>query len=180
MADVNINYKGSTLTEMNDSGTKTLKTSGTYCEDDISVVYTKPIAAVTSKYFDVTVSTKVSGSWQTLVNADSDIAAHCNDDSFGFAWHCLSAPSKAVSVRGGLYSNSPLSYYDSAHTRPYYGFYTRTNSSSVGAAAMLENKPTVETAAQGAAFVNTDGSIKIYGSSAYPILAGTYQISVWW
>lgn len=41
MADVEVSYKGSTIATMNASGTKTLETSGKYCEDDITVQYTK-------------------------------------------------------------------------------------------------------------------------------------------
>lgn len=42
MSEVNINYKGSTIASMDASGTKTLQTSGKYCEDDVEVVYTRP------------------------------------------------------------------------------------------------------------------------------------------
>ena len=42
MADVSIQYKGSAIAEMSESGTKTLETGGTYCEDDITVSYTQP------------------------------------------------------------------------------------------------------------------------------------------
>ena len=42
MADVTLTYKGSTIAEMNDTGSKTLKTSGKYCEGDIGVSYVKP------------------------------------------------------------------------------------------------------------------------------------------
>lgn len=42
MADVTITYKGSTLATMDASGSKTLKTEGKYCEDDIEVEYVKP------------------------------------------------------------------------------------------------------------------------------------------
>lgn len=45
MADVTINYKGSKIAEMSSSGTKTLKTSGTYCEGDVSVNYVKTPAS---------------------------------------------------------------------------------------------------------------------------------------
>ena len=38
---VNIKYKGSTIAELTESGTKTLKTSGKYCEADIVVENTK-------------------------------------------------------------------------------------------------------------------------------------------
>ena len=42
MADVTLTYKGSTIAEMNNTGTKTLKTAGKYCEGDIGVSYVKP------------------------------------------------------------------------------------------------------------------------------------------
>ena len=42
MSDLIINYKGQPIVEMTESGTKTLKTAGKYCEGDISVEYAKP------------------------------------------------------------------------------------------------------------------------------------------
>ena len=42
MADLTIKYKGNPIVELSESGTKTLKTAGKYCEDDISVEYAKP------------------------------------------------------------------------------------------------------------------------------------------
>ena len=39
---VNIKYKNNSIAELSDTGTKTLKTAGKYCEDDISVEYAKP------------------------------------------------------------------------------------------------------------------------------------------
>lgn len=45
MADVTIKYKGEMIAEMGERGGKTLNTKGTYCEDDIEVLYSakKPI-----------------------------------------------------------------------------------------------------------------------------------------
>ena len=42
MADITIGYKGATIAEISATGTTTLGTSGKYCEDDISIAYTKP------------------------------------------------------------------------------------------------------------------------------------------
>ena len=42
MADLTIKFKGNSIAELSESGTKTLKTAGKYCEGDISVEYTKP------------------------------------------------------------------------------------------------------------------------------------------
>lgn len=41
MADLEVTYKGNTILEMNESGTKSLDTSGKYCEDDITIDFTK-------------------------------------------------------------------------------------------------------------------------------------------
>ena len=42
MADLTIKFKGNPIAELSESGTKTLKTAGKYCEDDIKVEYAKP------------------------------------------------------------------------------------------------------------------------------------------
>lgn len=44
MADVSISYKGNEIASMNATGVKTLLTSALFCEDDITVTYTKPSA----------------------------------------------------------------------------------------------------------------------------------------
>ena len=41
MADVDISYKGNVIASLDDTGTTTLETAGMYCEDDITVAYTK-------------------------------------------------------------------------------------------------------------------------------------------
>ena len=41
-AEVSISYKNSVISEMSESGTKTLETGGTYCEDDITITYDRP------------------------------------------------------------------------------------------------------------------------------------------
>lgn len=47
MSDVLINYKGASIATLDDTGTKTLLTSGKYCEGDIEVAYAKPISVDT-------------------------------------------------------------------------------------------------------------------------------------
>ena len=41
MADVTLKYKGATIGELSESGSKTLKTAGKYCEADILLEYVK-------------------------------------------------------------------------------------------------------------------------------------------
>lgn len=53
MADVEIAYKGSTIATMDDSGTKTLLTNSTWCEDDITIQYTKSGGGGTAKTVNI-------------------------------------------------------------------------------------------------------------------------------
>lgn len=71
MSEVNINYKGSKIAGMDASGTKTLLTSGKYCEGDISVEYTQP-STPTPSYQSKTKSYTPSETAQSeTVTADS-------------------------------------------------------------------------------------------------------------
>lgn len=47
MADVEITYNNNKIVELSESGIKTLKTAGKYCEDDIVLEYVKPAASST-------------------------------------------------------------------------------------------------------------------------------------
>ena len=73
MADLTVRYKGNPITELSESGTKTLKTAGKYCEDDISVEYAKPAGGGSS--FAETIVTDVMenhivvSSWSPSVTA---------------------------------------------------------------------------------------------------------------
>lgn len=71
MSEVNINYKGTKIAGMDASGTKTLLTSGKYCEGDISVEYTQP-STPTPQYQSKTKSYTPSETAQSeTVTADS-------------------------------------------------------------------------------------------------------------
>ena len=50
MSDLTIKYKGNPIVVLTESGTKTLKTAGKYCEDDISVEYAKPAGGNAEMY----------------------------------------------------------------------------------------------------------------------------------
>lgn len=72
---VSVKYKGNVIAEMEDSGTKTLKTSGTYCEGDITIEHTATAAEPVEervKRWDITVTSGVpsSGAILTLMTDD--------------------------------------------------------------------------------------------------------------
>lgn len=81
MADVTIKYKGANIATMDASGTKTLETSGKYCEGDVQVVYADPEKPTQSKTVTPTASgfTVSPDSGKVLssvvVNGDADLIA---------------------------------------------------------------------------------------------------------
>lgn len=76
MPDVTISYKGSQIASMDASGIKTLLTEGKYCEDDITVSYTRYSPNLQSKQVSPTTSSQTvspdngyDGLSQVTVNA---------------------------------------------------------------------------------------------------------------
>ena len=71
MADLTIKFKGQSIAEMTESGTKTLKTAGKYCEDDISVEYAKPAGGggFAETICEVAGNNNVSSNWSPSVTA---------------------------------------------------------------------------------------------------------------
>ena len=69
MADVSITYKGTSIATMYASGTKTLETSGKYCEGDITVAYTRPSSGITP-----------SGSISITTNGIHDVTNYASAD----------------------------------------------------------------------------------------------------
>ena len=79
MADLTVRYKGNPIVEMTESGTKTLKTAGKYCDADISVEYAKPAGGGGSGFAETIVTDAienhiVSSDWSPSVTAVEEIA----------------------------------------------------------------------------------------------------------
>ena len=76
MSDITIGYKGSTIGTLDATGTKTLLTSGKYCEDDIDIAYVKPTAPAPANLItngDFSVAGATTDGWSST-NAQSSIA----------------------------------------------------------------------------------------------------------
>ena len=74
MADLTIKFKGQPIVEMTDTGTKTLKTAGKYCEGDISVEYAKPAGGSGGSFAETIVTDVIANhivvsSWSPSVTA---------------------------------------------------------------------------------------------------------------
>lgn len=74
MADVTISYKGNEIATMSDSGVKTLLTGSAFCEDDITVSYTKPSGGggATTVSFDNDCIFKSGGSYISYIDGNGD------------------------------------------------------------------------------------------------------------
>lgn len=84
MPDVSIKYGGEVIATMDGTGTKTLKTGGRYCADDVAVEYTVPELPANRqncKSWLVAVPTAVARQYVSVVSNDPDVAAHRADGS---------------------------------------------------------------------------------------------------
>ena len=86
MSDITIGYKGNTIGTMDATGTKTLLTSGKYCEDDIEIAYVKPTASIPTNMItngDFSVSGATTDGWSsnyakgTVSIADGKLVLSC-------------------------------------------------------------------------------------------------------
>lgn len=123
MADVTVKYKGNVIAEMSEESTKTLKTSGKYCEGDISVSYTPPAGSgeteeVRSKVYTFTLAKK-SG-WVELVTLDADVLAHINDATLKVML-CINDAYSYVNYSGCCYVATNTAFAKSS-SYPVYGY----------------------------------------------------------
>lgn len=179
MADVTINYKGSKIAELSASGTKTLKTSGTYCEGDVSVSYTKPtFNGVNGKLYNLTLS-KTSG-WVLLTTLDQVVLDHINDANFAVTLMCTTAYE---------YVNYTMNFATATNTQigqagnyPAYGVSARQTSTSAVSQYVTYYKPNktdTNTSLGGFAFRVTSGKYYIYPLDGY-VRAGSYRLMFTW
>jgi hypothetical protein len=78
MADVTIKYKDNVIAEIDGKDSKTLNTSGCYCESDIVVDYTPSNKGGNSKTYEITL-VKASGEI-LLLELDDDVLEHMDED----------------------------------------------------------------------------------------------------
>ena len=128
MANVTVKYKGSTIAEMSEEGTKTLKTSRKYCEGDIAVNYTPPAApSVPCKVYDITLAK--SYDWVLIQTLEAEVLEHIHDPSFRVLL-AISDPYAYEWYSGACYycGNTPFSMQGD---RPIYGYSNRQQTETV-------------------------------------------------
>lgn len=84
MSDVSINYKGSSIATLDDSGSKTLLTAGKCCESDIQVQYSKPSGGLIVPY---------------AIRPDAELIKSYSYDKHAVADEGLTLPAYATSAK---------------------------------------------------------------------------------
>lgn len=173
MADVTINYKGSKIAELSAPGTKTLKTSGTYCEGDVAVTY-----APNRRIYEVTLE-KASG-WVLLTTLDDDVLAHINDNRLTVSLVKTVDTFVKYEVASCFQSNAPCGLQG---TYPIYGMSLVQSSET---AAQLRpcyyppNKTDTSTSLGGGAQFRLSGKQYYFRPESYYTGTGTYRLTFTW
>ena len=184
MADVEIKYKGASIAALDASGTKTLKTAGKYCEDDITVSYTKSAVPAETNHrhyeYDNPVAVSGSGNYITVVSGDETLKRVRSLDTLLVICRMTGTVSCGKSCLGT----------NELNTYPILNFITnRQSAMRYNASGEASEKNTVYavdddtniTAGSGRIYITPEGDLRIYGNTnGYPILAGEIVVDVIW
>lgn len=182
---VTVTYKGNTIASMNASGSKTLLTSGKYCEDNISVYYQGEQMPNYRKY-EGTIDSDVVGSYaRALLLTSDDIAQHYADPSFKCAVYFTPNPEAAYSVL-------QVTGYNVANQEPYRAIntansmqYTFREGADIGSFNGNAFNLSVSDASSdnyvGRIQCDSQGNLYVWsGSANYGIRKGVYKAEIWW
>lgn len=156
------------------SGTKSITTNGTHDVTGVaSAVVSVPTGATNCKRFVLTLASDTSGKWVSFNSGgDADLAAHRADTTMNVAWYRTDAYTSgagAQSFQGGNIANGT-----------YYGSVIVRTSSTVSASYVNTSLTSGTGSAAKKTIIDTDGTIKTYGSTSYPMRAGTYICVATW
>ena len=184
MADVEIKYKGASIATLNETGTKTLKTAGKYCEDDISVSYTKSAvpAETNHRHYEYDNPTAVSGSgnYITAVSGDATLKRVRSLDTLLVVCRM---PGTVRCVKSCLGTNELNTYPigNFINNRQSVMRYTASGEVSENNTINAVDDDTNITAGSGRIYITPEGDLRIYGNTnAYPIPAGEIIVDVLW
>lgn len=176
MADVTIKYKGNSIATMDDSGTKTLNTSGKYCEDNFTIEYVaRETGLADVKRWDITSTGDVSSSIVRLVT-DDWLKEHGADDNLVV----MVIPKFAVPYTSGngnqgmyLCTNAGRATDSSGNLYKSMSLYVHSGGSIVarGRTQGLTNGNNI-----GDLWINSYGSLYAYVGTTYPLVAGEYMV----
>lgn len=181
MPDISINYKGNVIASMDASGTKTLQTSGKYCEGDISVVYAKPVMAC--QIIEFTLASR-SAQNVTIGTLSDEAYAHIDDDNFAVSM-INTTPERIVNAddyRVNVYNNPNQPIFNSENV--VYGNGNRKVSAATAVSNIFCYYPPKSTdnstSLGGIGKIWHNGKTLNYKSAGYYLSAGVYRVVITW
>ena len=184
MADVEIKYKGALIAALDASGTKTLKTSAKYCEDDISVSYTKSAVPAETNHrryeYDNPAAVSGGGNYVTVVSGDETLKQVRSLDTLLVICRMTGTASCVKSCLGANELNTyPILNFIT--NRQSVMRYTASGEASEKSTIYAVDDDTNIAAGSGRIYITPEGDLRIYGNTAsYPILAGKVIVEVIW
>lgn len=184
MADVEIKYKDAVIVTLDETGTKTLKTSGTYCEDDITVSYTKSAIPAETNHrhyeYDNPAAVSGRGNYITVVSGDATLKQVRSLDTLLVAYRMTGTVS---CTKSGLGTNV-LKAYAIYGCETSYQSIVRLDADGdvhVNTTPYAVDDDTSIDVGSGRIYITPEGDLRIYGNTnAYPILAGKVTVDVIW
>ena len=184
MADVEIKYREASIAALDASGTKTLKTAGKYCEDDITVSYTKPAAPAETNYrryeYDNPAAVSGSGNYITVVSGDETLKRVRSFDTL----LVVCSMSGTVSCIKSCLGTNAMNTYPIRNTETNCQSvlrHTADGGVSTNSTPNAIDDDTNITVGSGRIYITPEGDLRIYGNTtSYPILAGKVMVEVMW
>ena len=184
MADVEIKYKDAVIATLDETGTKTLKTSAKYCEDDITVSYTKSAVPAETNHrsyeYDNPAAVSGSGNYVTVVSGDETLKRVRSLDTL----LVVCRMSGTVSCVKSCLGTNKLNAY------PIYNYISKCQSVlRYNTDGVINDNNTVNAvdddtnivAGSGRIYITPEGDLRIYcNTNSYPILAGKVIVEVIW
>lgn len=176
MADVSIKYKGVTVAELAEGQSKTLKTAGTYCENDIDISYTPNF-----RMYDVSITTDTAAIWHLLIELDSETLAHINDPAFTVFFTIYANEHTYQWYSGSSFSvsNTPLMHQNE---HPIYGYSSREQTETVPSPGFIMHPANYT----GTSILGGYGAFRIEGNKYYVrptdgfLKKGNYKLIFYW
>lgn len=184
MADVEIMYKGASIAALDASGTKTLKTSEKYCEDDITVSYTKPAAPAETNHrryeYDNPAAVSGGGNYVTVVSGDATLKQVRSLDTLLVVCRMTGTASCVKSCLGMNKLNAYPILNAGIKCQGVIRYNAEGGTNDNNTVNAVDDDTNI-TAGSGRIYITPEGDLRIYGNTAsYPILAGKVIVEVMW
>ena len=184
MADVEIKYKGASIATLNETGTKTLKTSAKYCEDDISVSYTKSAVPAETNHrryeYDNPDAVSGEGNYITVVSGDDTLKRVRSLDTLLVVCRMSGTVSCIKSCLGTNALNTYPSVNVTTRCQSVMRFNAEGGVSTNNTVNAVDDDTNIEVGS-GRIYITPEGDLRIYGNTnSYPIPAGEIIVDVLW